>query len=856
MLSTSSPTFGDLLREHRRAAGLTQEELAERAGLSVYGIQKLERGTTHPYRDTAQRLIQTLHLTPEEESQLRATVRRLRRQTAARPQGDDATPRHNLPLALSSFIGREQALIEVTSRLHGARLVTLTGVGGCGKTRLALEVARGVMSIYPDGVWLVELAPLTDPDLVPHRVGALLGAHETAEQSISSALASAVSRRRLLLVLDNCEHVLDACAALVNALLRACPELHVLATTREPLCIEGELTWRVPSLPLPEMQMALSIPDLEQNAAVKLFVQRATATHPRFALSAGNAVAVAQICRRLDGLPLALELAAARLEALTAEQLAARLDQRFRLLAGGSRTALPRQQTLWGTLDWSYDLLSQAERELFERFAVFAGGWTLEAAEAVGAGGSVATDEVLELLPNLVRKSLVVAEEQADGTERYRLLETVREYAGQRLAARGPAEVAIVRARHAAFYSAVAGQLGSVAQTTPSGGSGDAPIEVVRDRVEATYDNLWSALGWWLGQGRPVEGLRLAHALGFFWIARGLYAEGRRWLEAMLELADRTARGASPTAADAPTVPPRLRADALSWLGTMASVQGDYARARASHEASVALWRELEDAIMLADDLALLGLNRWLADDQAGAMAALDESLRLCRANGIRGETATTLRGAGLIARWEAQHERAVTLLRESVAEAEAQPAGAYHRAYNVARGLAHLGRALYLQGDRPHARAAFREVLGVIRETGLAGHTLADCLDWLAALEAERGRPERAARLFGAAEAQWRASGAVRYPPDRAVYERDVAAVRAALDEGAFAAAWAEGRALGSEDAVAYALAATEPVNSGASSTRQKSEPGPIRLLSARERKIASLPGRGGSPASTSQLN
>ncbi|MDQ6669649.1 MAG: helix-turn-helix domain-containing protein, partial [Chloroflexota bacterium] len=349
MLPSLGPTFGDLLREHRRAAGLTQQELAERAGLSVHGVQKLECGATHPYRDTAQRLIAALHLTAADETRLRETVGRLRHQTTARPQEAHGTVRHNLPLGLSSFIGREQALIAVTSRLGGARLVTLTGVGGCGKTRLALEVAGGVTSIYPDGVWLVELAPLLDPDLVPHRVGALLGAHQTADQSISSALASAVSSRRVLVILDNCEHLLPACAVLVDALLRACPELHVLATSREPLRSEGELIWRVPSLPVPEIQPEPSIPALEQNAAVKLFLERATATQPRFALTGRNAAAVARICRRLDGLPLALELAAALVEALPADQLAARLDQRFRLLTGGSPAALPRQQTLGAT---------------------------------------------------------------------------------------------------------------------------------------------------------------------------------------------------------------------------------------------------------------------------------------------------------------------------------------------------------------------------------------------------------------------------------------------------------------------------------------------------------------------------
>jgi predicted ATPase/DNA-binding CsgD family transcriptional regulator/DNA-binding XRE family transcriptional regulator len=791
--------FGTLLQRSRVAAGLSQEELAERAGLSKRGISDLERGQRRsPHPATVRRLAEALNVDCAERAAWVSSAAVAAHTSGAAPR---ISGRHNLPLQLTSFIGRDRELEDLPKRLATTRLLTVTGPGGIGKTRLALRIARSRVATFPDGVWLVELAPLSDPALVVRTVATVLGVGEQAGESILNTLVARLEPRHLLLVLDNCEHLLQACAVLVDAVLRACPKLRILATSREPLSVNGEVAWRVPSLPVPEPRPAASLADVQQNAAVRLFVERAGAAQRRFALTARNAAAVAQICRRLDGLPLALELAAARVETLTAEQLVARLDQRFRLLTGGSRTALPKQQTLSATLDWSYELLSESERRLFERLAVFAGGWTLEAAEAVGSDDELAGEEVLELLARLVHKSLVVAEEQADGTARYRLLETMREYAGQRLAARGPAEVAAARGRHAVFYSAVASQLGPVAQTTPSAASGDAPIEVVRDRIEAGYDNLRAALGWWLAQGRPVEGLGLAHALGFFWLARGLYAEGRRWLEAMLALADRTVRCASATA-----VPSRLRADALSWLGGMASAQGSYTQARASYEASVALWRELGDLVMLADDLALLGLNRWLAEDAAAAIAALEESLRLCRANAIPGETATTLRHLGMIARWQGQYERAVALLREAVAEAEAQPAGAYHRAVNVTFGLAELGRAAYLQGDSPQAETALRNAVGVIRETGLAGECLTNCLDWVGALEGAHGRPVRATQLFGAADAQWRASGAARYATDRPAYERDLATVRAALDEEAFAAAWAEGQGLSWDDAVALA--------------------------------------------------
>jgi transcriptional regulator with XRE-family HTH domain len=361
----STLTFGDLLRQHRVTAGLTQQALAERAGLSVQGIQKLERGATHPYRDTAQRLVVALQLESEDESRFRAAVLPVRRNGTVRPPTTDGSARHNLPGSISSFVGRELEMAEVRRRLANTRLLTLTGIGGCGKTRLALEVARGALESFPQ-VWLVELGPLSDPALVTHQVGAVLGVSATSEQPFARSLANVLMGRHLLLVLDNCEHLLEACALLVDSLLRACPELHILATSREPIGVDGEVAWRVPSLLLPEPDHA-SLADLEQNPAVQLFVERAIATQPRFALTVRNASAVAHICRRLDGIPLALELAAARVDALTAEQLVMRLDHRFRLLTGGSRAALPRHQTLVATLDWSYALLSTPERRLFER---------------------------------------------------------------------------------------------------------------------------------------------------------------------------------------------------------------------------------------------------------------------------------------------------------------------------------------------------------------------------------------------------------------------------------------------------------------------------------------------------------
>ncbi len=409
-------TFGELLREYRLATGLTQEALAERAGLSVFGIQKLERGTTQPYPDTARRLFRALALSAADQARFDAAIDAGRRNRTRRQATPDGKARHNLPLALTSFVGRDSELREIHHTLASTRLLTLTGVGGCGKTRLhriaeypagitkthqtrkrafrapaiaqtcvGIEVARGAVADYPHGVWLVELGPIADSALVTPRVATTLGVRETAELPLGQSLLDALRARRLLLVLDNCEHLLDACGRLLDDLLRTCADVRVLATSREPIGIAGEVVRRVPSLALPDGTLPATPRALDDNPCVRLFVDRAQSVQPRFGVSERNASAVVQISRQLDGIPLALELAAARLGTLTVEQLAVRLDQRFRLLTGGSRTALPRQQTLAGALDWSYHLLTGPERRLFELLAIFTGGWTLEAGEGMSA---------------------------------------------------------------------------------------------------------------------------------------------------------------------------------------------------------------------------------------------------------------------------------------------------------------------------------------------------------------------------------------------------------------------------------------------------------------------------------------
>ena len=432
--------------------------------------------------------------------------------------------KHNLPAPRTSFVGRETELQNIKRDLAMTRLLTLTGAGGCGKTRLALEVARGSVGAYPDGVWLVELAPLSEGMLVAQAVAATLGVQEQPERSLTDALVNFLRAKRALLVLDNCEHLVDAVARLVDTFLNSCPDLRVLATSRESLNVEGELNWLVPSLSVPSLGQSPRVEELAGYESVRLFVERASHRNPAFSRTPENAHAVARICGRLEGIPLAIELAAARV-GLSVEQIAARLDDSLRLLTTGSRTASPRHRTLRGTLDWSYALLSEPERSLFCRLSVFAGGWTLEAAEVVGAEVDNEQVDVLDVLSRLVDKSLVVAETTGGGGVRYRMLEPIRQYAREKLEEGGEAEE--VRRQHASFFL-------SLTEEPELRLRGAEDVEWL-ERLEAEHDNLRAALSWVLERGEAELGLRLAGALWPFWEAHGHYSEGRRWLEEALE---------------------------------------------------------------------------------------------------------------------------------------------------------------------------------------------------------------------------------------------------------------------------------------------------------------------------------
>jgi non-specific serine/threonine protein kinase len=741
--------------------------------------------------------------------------------------------RHNLPVPLTSFIGRVREQAEVQRLLSTTRLLTLTGAGGCGKSRLALAVATDRVEDYADGAWLVELAALADPLLLPQAVATTLDVREEPQHPLIATLTNALQSRVLLLVLDNCEHLIDACAHLVHTLLNACPHLQILATSREALGLVGETVWRVPSLSLPDPQHLLSVERLAESEATQLFVERARAALPTFALTAENAAAVAQVCQRLDGMPLAIELAAARVKLLTVQQIAARLDDCFKLLATGGRTIVSRHQTLRAAIDWSYDLLSEQERLLFRRLAVFEGGFTLEATEGICAGRGIAPDEILELLSHLVDKSLVVVSMQPQGREaRYRLLETIRQYGRNKLLASGEAE--IIRQQHAAYYLALAEQARPKLQ--------EQEQLAWLERLEVEHDNLRAALRWGRAEAQTTEtGLRLAGALWVFWYLHGHWSEGRGWLEDMLI----QSQGSGHTQA---------RATALLNAGALADYQGDYGQARLLIEESLTMYRELGDKVGSAWSLYYLG---HLASEQGHyeqAVALLGDSVMLFRQSPDKWGAALSLCILGWVTWYLGDYQVAAIFCQESLALSRelGNPRG-------VAWALSCLSGVAISQGDPGQAIAHGEESLALFQQLGIKdgiawslytlgyvalfqGHDgraascfvdslvlrremgdkvrIAHCLAGLAGVAGAQGQAAPAARLFGAAAALLDAIGAPLNPIGRAVYDRNLVAVRASMDEAAFEAAWAEGQAMSQEQAIAEALGIAAELNATTAQT------------------------------------
>jgi predicted ATPase/class 3 adenylate cyclase len=731
---------------------------------------------------------------------------------------DNPKLRNNLPAQASSFIGRDAELGEVQALIASSRLVTLTGPGGAGKTRLGLQLAAGLVDGSADGVWFADLAPLQDPDLVSVTVANVLGVRGEPGRPALDTLTDAVGRRRLLVLLDNCEHVIGACAKLADALLRNCPNIVLLATSREPLGIDGERVHRVPSMDTPGENDAMEV--IGASEAVQLFIERAAQHGVPLVWDQQNASIAGRICRRLDGIPLAIELAAARLRVMSMSDLHARLDQRFSLLTGGARTALPRQQTLLATVEWSWELLNAAERHVLARLSVFAGGFDPAAAEAVAAGGVMPADEAVTHLWALVDKNLVQFDDIGAGPARYRLLETVRQYAARRLEGEGPAQVHGTRIAHRDHYLALA----EAADPQLIAHEQAAWL----NRLELELDNLRVAIAFSLTQADPVPGIRLLTALRVFWKARGHASEGADALDAFLN--NPTAQGAT-----------LVRARALAAAAYLLDQTGGYGPADEHCTEALAIARSAADAFLTADllyvrayillrrgeqDAALLlieeglGLARTLGDphltarllaarafavdvkgDHAAAARDAAESFRLYRQAGDRLQAGTMAGNLGYAELSLGDLDSARNHLHESL-----DIARALGDQYGVVYNTFNLGLAEYLNGSLSAAEALFAESLDLAARMRMTAST-AYALIGLAMTNTSGAGTSRSARLHGAADQALAELGETLEPLERGLRDRDGQRLRSAMGDEAFDAEYRTGTSLSTDEVLALAL-------------------------------------------------
>jgi predicted ATPase len=795
-----SSSFSDFLKFLRKRARLTQRELGIAAGYSETQITRLEGGSRLPDPVVVKtRFVDALALRDEPRlaQQLIALAEAAHGQTAITAPA--TASRTNLPAHLSRFIGRERELEEIIGLVSANRLVTLTGAGGAGKTRLATEVSAHMLDYFADGVWLIELSAISDAALLAGTFATALGLRPTSRPA-QVVLTDYLRGRNALLIVDNCEHLINACGGLVEALGRACPRLHLLCTSREPLRLSGESTWRVPPLPTHE--------------AVLLFEQRASATQFGFALTDANTPVVTHICERLDGMPLAIELAAARLEALPLQQIASRLDDRFRLLTNGARTALPRQQTLRTMIEWSYNLLTDAERALLRHLSAFAGGWRLEFAEAL-----FDDPETLQLHAQLVGKSLVVMEEsvESDTGERYRLLETIRQYAHEKLDEAG--EVTQVRRRHLEVFT-------NWAQAAKPHLHRTEQVQWL-DQLEAEVDNFRAALTWVAQSGDVRCGETLIDGLWWFWMQRGYLSEGIKWISDVLL--------SGSAVSDATWVSAHTR---MGWL---ALHKGDIFDGRRWFDAAVervhtlgdprqvlqvywglgllaADFTEAERLLNEAIDIAhragwaweesqvrwALGSRMRKHGDPQLAHDVLMQGLALARQAGDRLFVSQLLLKLGLRAMDRGDYAAARPLLEVSVAQVQAlgDPVG-------VGDAIIELSTLGVRQGEWASARTALRESIASYSQVGNA-ERLAQCISIAAAIALGQGQADCAARLLGAVAAA-RAESPRRFEFNSTLYEeydRVLPLVRARLDSDAFEAAWAEGQGMSLAEALQEAIA------------------------------------------------
>lgn len=682
----------------------------------------------------------------------------------------------NLPAQTTSFIGREKEMAAIRALLKTTRLLTLTGSGGTGKTRLSLQVGADVLDDYKDGVWLVELAALTEAALLPQTVATALHLREERGRPISETLMENLKDKSLLLLLDNCEHLLAATAQLADFLLKYCPQVRILASSRERLGISGEQVYRVPSLRLPEVEQRHTAESLLGCEAIQLFTERAVLHNSTFSLSETNASALVSVCHRLDGIPLAIELAAARIRSLSVEEIDRRLDQRFRLLTGGSRTLLPRHQTLQSLIDWSYALLNETEKSLLCRLSVFSGGWSLTGAEQICSGNGIDEGEVLDLLTGLVDKSLVIAEEQ-EGASRYRFLETIRQYSREKLQIRGEAEK--IREKHQEFYLKFAEETSTLLY-------GPQQAALMRT-LEIDHENFREGLIFCIAaRDRITAGIRLGAALRRFWEIYGYIREGREWFDLLL------------TQCDGVEMP--FQAMAHHQAACFADRSGDYESSRQHYEKALAVWERLENRTKIAGVLSDLAIVARKEGDLLKARSLQERVLRMRREAGHRHPIAISLCNLGAVLNHQGDFAEARNCLTESLALFRE-----LGDAYGVSLVLTNLTNTAEYLEDHVWAEALAREGLALCMELG-DKIGLALYFSSFAVIAFRQSHPVRAARLLAVEEALRSTLGAPLPVSERTDHQEFIVKVRTTLGEEAFSAAWAEGHAMTVEQALYYA--------------------------------------------------
>jgi predicted ATPase/class 3 adenylate cyclase len=682
---------------------------------------------------------------------------------------------NNLPVQIDSFIGREGELKQTRELLTSAHLLTLVGPGGTGKTRLTLHLAAEVLPEFTDGIWLVELAQLNDPALVLPTIAATLALRETASVSLKDLVTRYICDHRLLLILDNCEHLVETCAMLVDGFLRNCPESKILASSREALGIHGETVYQVPPLSLPDPN-TIDAEIVSRSEAVQLFVERAAAVKTDFGLNNQNITAVAQISQRLDGIPLAIELAAARVGVLTPKQIAARLDDRFRLLTGGSRAALPRQQTLRSLIDWSYDLLPEEERLLLRRFSVFVGSWSLEAAEAV-----CPELDVLSLLASLIQKSLVIADESVDeSATRYRLLETIRQYAREKL--ENNAETLEISNRHARYFSRLAEEAEAYLNVGPEN------IYWLQI-LEKEHGNLRAALDWCFSGGDKLLGMQLAGALTFFWFRQDHHSEGRNYLEQALKASERA--------------PKHIKAKLFVSTGTLAYLQQDLEACFEAYQKGARLYREVNDPANFGSALAFYGgiLGMLHPSRYQEAVSLVDEALDLLRKIDDKPRLVQALNFSGEMFRWRGDYKKSKVVYEECLLLA--RESGDLLREMMMYQNL---GYVAIREGDYQQAKALCSQGIRLALQINSASQVAATIMT-LAGVYTYLSSPEKGALLMGAGEAMLDRTGVFLQPADKIEIVQYQLDLKERLGEAAYEKAVVEGRQMNMEEAIAAAL-------------------------------------------------